>query len=214
MNIPKVAYQTFIMLKNNSLFEGIYRIAGKIMRKNIRPEKKAQWIHNEVDKQIAHLFEDQAVARHVSCRQGCNACCHSQVSVIQEEADLLAMKVQKGLKIDWERLEKQALAGNDAAKWYQIPYKVRACVFLSDSGMCRVYEDRPSVCRTNFVVGDPADCSTEDGQLRPVSLLKTYRADMVIAAQFQGSAESGTLPMMLVKALNQRLQVFNRKEKR
>ena len=44
------------------------------------------------------------------------------------------------------------------------PHQDRKCVFLNDQNECTIYDDRPSVCRTNTVLSDPAACSTEDGK--------------------------------------------------
>ena len=142
------------------------------------------------------------VQKHLSCQKGCSACCHTQVSATQEEALLLTEHIQNGLEIDKERLYVQQKAGTSAKDWFQLDYQDRACIFLSDGGECRVYEDRPSVCRTNFVISNPALCDTSDGKEKPIRLLSTLKSDMVIYAAFKESKKSGTLPALLWECLN------------
>lgn len=163
---------------------------------------RARFAHQEIDRQIEVLFQDPAVARHSSCKRGCSACCHSQVSINQDEAELLALKVLRGeITIDIARLAKQKDAGDAAAKWYQIAYKERGCVFLDDDGACQIYANRPGVCRTNYAVSAPELCSTEDGVEKPHRLLTTQAADMVLAASFIAAKAGGAMPRMLWDAI-------------
>jgi uncharacterized protein len=152
------------------------------------------------------LFEDEIVQENVKCGKGCSFCCHTQVSVTRDEAELLAQRIIDGIDIDLERLYRQSKAENSSGEWYKMDHKTRACVFLGPEGECTVYEDRPSVCRTNNVVSDPANCSTEDGKEKSVRLLNTYASDMIIMAHFSNSKENGALPQMLFRSLDNRVQ--------
>jgi Fe-S-cluster containining protein len=63
---------------------------------------------------------------------------------------------ESNIPIDWSRLELQSkLTDNSYRKESD---KNRSCVFLDDSGACKVYEHRPSACRRHFVISDPKLC--------------------------------------------------------
>ncbi len=154
-----------------------------------------------VDLEIKTLFDDDLVKENVSCKSGCAACCHTQVSITFDEAELLASKIVEGTEVDLRRLRKLADTQNNAEDFYRLSYEDRACPFLGDGNICSAYEDRPSVCRTNNVVSDPVLCETKDGNEKPVRLLNTHKADMIVMASFKNSKENGALPTMLWKAL-------------
>ncbi|MCM2351858.1 MAG: YkgJ family cysteine cluster protein [Bacteriovoracaceae bacterium] len=92
-------------------------------------------------------------------------------------------------------------AKNDSDAFFKIQYEDRKCIFLGDDGACTVYEDRPSVCRTNAVIGDASQCDTSVS-VQPVRLIKTPKSDVAIYAFFENAEASGTLPYMVGKALN------------
>ncbi|MCO4794193.1 MAG: YkgJ family cysteine cluster protein [Bacteriovoracaceae bacterium] len=161
--------------------------------------------HNEIDQSIKTLFLDSAVKDNVKCGKGCSFCCHTQVSVTRDEAELLSQRIIDGLDIDLEKLYLQSKSENKASEWYKLDHEARGCVFLDESGECKVYDDRPAVCRTNNVISEPVNCSTEDGQERPVRLLNTYASDMITMAFFINSKENGALPYLLFKTLEKRI---------
>jgi uncharacterized protein len=147
------------------------------------------------------LFENDVVSSNVTCKKGCTACCHTQVSVTADEAALLANRITSGTEIDTARLLVQGEALNDSQNWYELPYQLRACVFIGDQGECTVYDDRPSVCRTNNVFSSPRDCSTLDGKEKPVRLLNTEIADLLLIGSYIHSMDNGALPHMLWREL-------------
>lgn len=72
------------------------------------------------------------VARHrerLRCRAGCHACCSDDITVFEVEADRIVAR-HEGL-----------LEHGD-------PHPEGACAFLDVDGRCRIYEERPYVCRT------------------------------------------------------------------
>ena len=204
IRLPGVAKKTFENLKDQTFYRKITKGLVKKLRKAASPVKRARLAHRLIDEKLQKLFQDKTVQKHVKCSKGCTACCHTQVSVTEEEAQLLAQRVKEGVEIDYARLKEQANAGSSPESWYKKPYESRACVFLGENGECRVYEDRPSVCRTNFVVSDPYFCSTKDGKVRNVRLLNTFEADMAVAGLFFETESSGTLPQKLYEALGRK----------
>jgi hypothetical protein len=84
-------------------------------------------LHREVDKQAGAL-----AGRHrerLECRKGCTDCCVDGIRVFGIEAERIC-RGSAGL------LEKGE------------PHPPGACAFLDGEGACRIYEDRPYVCRT------------------------------------------------------------------
>jgi Fe-S-cluster containining protein len=84
-------------------------------------------LHAEVDARAAAL-----AARHAGrlrCGRGCSACCIDGLAVFEVEAQRIA------------RAHPELLAEGE-------PHMPGACAFLDAAGACRVYADRPYVCRT------------------------------------------------------------------
>ncbi len=200
MNVPAIAQKTFDLLKNETLALEIIQLVLKKLNKMHEPIKRARFIHRLVDEASAQSFSSSTVKELSPCKKGCSACCHTQVSVTQDEAHLLAQKVSEGVEIDLQRLLSQASAKNTATDYYAMSFEQRKCVFLDEEGACSVYADRPSVCRTNVVLGSADQCDTKDS-IKPTRLVKTQEADLVIYASYLNSENSGTLSYMLAKAL-------------
>lgn len=71
-------------------------------------------------------------ARHgerLRCRAGCHACCTDGITVFEVEADRIVARHQELLE-------------------HGEPHAEGACAFLDGEGRCRIYEERPYVCRT------------------------------------------------------------------
>lgn len=198
---PAVAYRTYQMLKDQKGFKDLYRKTVNRLRYFNSSIKRAELVHKLVDLEMNELFKDDVISKNVTCKASCTACCHTQVSITQDEADLLAREITNGAQVDLKRMRNLSETGNDADLFYKTPYEERACPFLDDSGLCTVYENRPSVCRTNNVISDPAFCETKGGVEQPVRLLNTHKADMIIMASFKSNPENGALPQMVWKAL-------------
>jgi hypothetical protein len=200
MNVPAIAKRTFDKLKNDPPYKAIFEAVVATLKQIPTPRQRAYLIHETVDDFNKEAFSHPLVKELSPCKQGCSACCHTQVSITQDEAELLAHRVQQGIGVDMQKLEIQALAGNDSDAYFDLSFEDRRCVFLDDQGSCRVYEDRPSVCRTNVVLGDANQCDTSNG-FSDTRLVLTPKSDMAIYGSFHVSALSGTLPYMLYKTL-------------
>jgi len=84
-------------------------------------------LHDEVDRDAGAL-----VARHgdrMQCRRGCHSCCVDEITVFEIEAERI-------------RRAHPDLLSEGA------PHPPGACAFLDAEGACRIYADRPYVCRT------------------------------------------------------------------
>jgi Fe-S-cluster containining protein len=84
-------------------------------------------LHDQVDARAGELALYHADRLH--CAHGCYACCVDDLTVFSIEAERI-------------RAAHPDLLKNG------IPHPPGACAFLGDQGECRVYDDRPYVCRT------------------------------------------------------------------
>ena len=179
------------------------------------PIARARKSHQYVDGFNKEVLENPVAQKFLSCHKGCDACCHTQVSVNADEAKLLAKRViEDDIQIDLQKLYIQGDAENCGKSWFEIPYELRGCVFLDAGGECRVYEDRPSVCRTNAAFSDPKMCETRDGVEKPVRLLNTDKADIVTITSYQASGRAGTLPLMLWYELDRASETSKKRPKK
>lgn len=135
---------------------------------------RARVFHQRMDAEMG-----SAAQWKPSCHKGCSGCCHCEVEVTADEADLLAEVVRSGLDIDRARLARQATRPRKSPAWV-VPLSVESrCVFLGNDGACRVYEERPSACRKLLVVSPPAACVTIGAQTSPI---QAPRAEILISA--------------------------------
>lgn len=84
-------------------------------------------LHAEIDRESAALgllHRDR-----LQCRRGCHACCVDELTVTRIEA---------------ERIRRAHPALLAAGR----PHAPGACAFLDDDGACRIYAERPAVCRS------------------------------------------------------------------
>ena len=213
LNFPKIAYRNFQQLKHDFNFIKITKSLINRLKKHGDKKKRAKLAHKEVDYHLKNLFRDPAVKEQISCKKGCHACCHGQVSITSDEAILLGSRVLDGLDIDLELLYEQSLVKNSPANWFKLDFNRRRCLFLDDFGHCRIYEDRPIVCRTNFAISDPKHCSTEQTHENTVRILNTLNSDMATVGAFQASKENGAMPYMLYRALDKLLEEKSLKTK-
>lgn len=99
-------------------------------------------LHAEVDERARSLSEVHA--ERLQCRRGCSACCVDGLTVFEVEAERIRRRRA-------ELLETAA------------PGAQGGCAFLDNDGACRVYEDRPYVCRTQGLPLRWLD-ETDDGE--------------------------------------------------
>jgi hypothetical protein len=97
-------------------------------------------LHDEVDREVRALATVHA--DRLQCRRGCHACCVDELTVTQVEAERI------------RRAHPELLAAGT-------PHPVGACAFLDGEGACRVYAERPLVCRSQ---GLPLQIFFEDEQ--------------------------------------------------
>jgi Fe-S-cluster containining protein len=119
----------------------------------------------------AHRLLNPAIEQSTvtpTCKKGCGACCHLEVEITTDEAELLAEEVRAGFALDMTQLNNQASRERKAASWLRGVHPENRCVFLGQDQACQVYESRPSICRKHVVASDPQDCMVLDRQPQPI----------------------------------------------
>ena len=111
-------------------------------------------LHQEVDLAAAALAERHRERLH--CGRGCHACCVDGIRVFEVEAERI-------------RSNHRALVESG------LPHQSGGCAFLGDAGECRIYPDRPYVCRTQGLPlrwleqADPAELFVEHRDICPLN---------------------------------------------
>ncbi len=107
----------------------------------------------------------------VSCKVGCCGCCHGEVEVTTDEAEILRNRVAGGVEVDLDRLKAQASRERRSPEWAKFWSVENRCVFLGEGGACRIYEDRPAACRRLLVTTPPEACTTLGAAIAPVRIV-------------------------------------------
>jgi len=92
-------------------------------------QQSVKQFHRDIDTRVAEI-----VARNhgrLKCGRGCSGCCDDNITVFEVEANQIRSAAH----------HRQLLATG-------MPHPDGACAFLDHEGMCRVYDVRPYVCRT------------------------------------------------------------------
>eukprot|EP01126_Amoeba_proteus_P049277 TRINITY_DN5751_c0_g2_i6.p1 TRINITY_DN5751_c0_g2~~TRINITY_DN5751_c0_g2_i6.p1 ORF type:complete len:296 (-),score=65.76 TRINITY_DN5751_c0_g2_i6:169-1056(-) len=172
-------------------------------------------------------------ARNISCKKGCNHCCHRLVNVTSDEAPILARqlaRIEGGnvtekvffhhhrpppppqpttfhyLFKTIERLKSQLAISAKPFEYWLAPSRDTRCVFLDQEGTCSIYDKRPLECRLWRVETDPYLCSkraTRDGE-SPGQRLVAIPLEMFYSAAVSAS-ELGR-PLVLQEAILMELE--------
>lgn len=128
--------------------------------------KALRVVYDELDADLTRHRDHVARAGHpVSCKRGCNACCHlvtwatpTEAKGIVEHLERDPLRRQYLHDVVMPRAREQAAMLRDETmthrRWHD---EQRACPLLLD-GSCSVYRLRPIVCRTLLVISDPKAC--------------------------------------------------------
>eukprot|EP01126_Amoeba_proteus_P049275 TRINITY_DN5751_c0_g2_i3.p1 TRINITY_DN5751_c0_g2~~TRINITY_DN5751_c0_g2_i3.p1 ORF type:complete len:274 (-),score=58.32 TRINITY_DN5751_c0_g2_i3:169-990(-) len=150
-------------------------------------------------------------ARNISCKKGCNHCCHRLVNVTSDEAPILARqlaRIEGGNVTEKtiERLKSQLAISAKPFEYWLAPSRDTRCVFLDQEGTCSIYDKRPLECRLWRVETDPYLCSkraTRDGE-SPGQRLVAIPLEMFYSAAVSAS-ELGR-PLVLQEAILMELE--------
>jgi uncharacterized protein len=101
----------------------------------------------------------------VACKRGCSHCCHIQVLIPQEEADVIGKRIRrKAAYVKPPGRGRKDVAGFDFGYHNH-------CTFLIE-GECSIYENRPLACRLQYTLDiDALLCELGPGESPPVPYL-------------------------------------------
>jgi len=154
------------------------------LRKLRNKREVTQTFLKEVDLLLGKkLDREPEVSKKIACYKGCASCCHSRVTVTEDEAALLVHHAHKHrISIDTVRMNAQK--GVAATEWKNIPVADQRCIFLTETGTCSVYEVRPGVCRKHLVTSEPGKCNA-NAALSELERIFDYQAEVLISSMWQ-----------------------------
>lgn len=151
-------------------------------------------LHQLIDRELA-----PAAQFPISCRKGCVACCHYEVEITRDEADLLTVLALDDASLDRNRLRLQAARERKSPDWLRFGHPENRCVFLGEDGACRVYDHRPASCRKLLVTTPPEACGTPGASVVPIQLLLI---EIILSAALSlPDTVFASLPKLLAKSL-------------
>ncbi|RKZ82365.1 MAG: hypothetical protein DRQ39_10790 [Gammaproteobacteria bacterium] len=93
---------------------------------------------------IEKITKESGMNDTITCGAGCGFCCHAEIPVNSFEAIYLK-EVVSGLDIDEDALFIQLKADD----YNSLDFKKRRCTLLDNDDKCRIYKNRPLVCRSH-----------------------------------------------------------------
>lgn len=125
------------------------------------------------------------VAYQATCKQGCSFCCYQQVLITEDEGLLLSelVKEQPEVLVNGESLlaQREWPANETNGKWTH-PKELKRCAFLSNEGLCTVYESRPSACRNHRSVDPVYYCDEETQGHRKIRFINQIEIALILNA--------------------------------
>ena len=188
--ISKVDFENFLTILHDALLE-----AQNKLRSVPAGSSRARKLHQLVDQEIER--ENQIEA---SCKKGCSACCYIEVEITSYEAEILEKLINEGLLIDRQQLLLQSSREVGDLLWKKSSHFTKnQCVFLNKFGDCRIYEERPVMCRRHSVTSPAHLCATLDAA---ITLRYFPMVDVLISAANEDlELQVGPLAKMLQQKL-------------
>ena len=192
-NLSKLQFEAFL----NSLDQTLDQ-ARKQLGQVPEGVPRARKLHSLVDQEIAQAHHIKA-----SCQKGCSACCHIEVEITSYETEILATLINDGHQIDSQRLAEQSERAVGDSRWKKSSQDPsNQCIFLSPSGDCSIYDDRPVMCRRHSVTSPAYLCATLEA---PVILRYFPMVDVLISSANEDlNLQIGPLAKILMKKLNKK----------
>lgn len=147
--------------------------------------ERTQLVHQRVDELIEALVaRDQRFGYPLPfCHKGCANCCHELVYCTDEEARRIHdYCTQERIGIDHAKLTRQlGFIGADerldhtgVTNWNDQEEVDQSCVFLGADLACKVWSERPLVCRVHLAEGTDRHCRPHNGVEDPEALGISY----------------------------------------
>lgn len=129
-------------------------------------------------------FTEEERKERIKCQKGCGECCKMYTSILQCEAKYILRRAKlEDVAIDWERLERQV--GKKEKDFYTMGDD-KKCVFLSESGSCKIYDYRPCACRVYMVADKGTPCTMEYEELVQQIFMVSPEAFLTAAFDLEG----------------------------
>lgn len=159
---------------------------------------RGRLVHSLVEKEIS-----AAAHIRVSCAKGCGTCCHFEVDITGDDAEVLVDAIEGGVNIDLARLRGIATRDRKDEIWQKGPVPENRCVFLDDSYSCRVYESRPTSCRKHAVTSPAELCKQIESTNMSVRMIPMVEVIQSATLNLDDSVY-GSFAKMLVAKLDER----------
>lgn len=134
----------------------------------------------------------------VPCKAGCAGCCSRHIIIYMAEAIIIYEKLKSDKRWDEVKTRAQAqlpiIGKTDPLSWFKLNI---SCPVLGTDKKCLVYQVRPAMCSTHFVLSDPKLCDpwgVGAGKYEPLDLDALYRS---FCAKLENMVGSGVLRMRL-----------------
>lgn len=156
-------------------------------------------------RKVQALIDEQVeLSAHIktTCQKGCGACCHLEVEITRDDAEILADSIASGIGVSSDDLLQLAQRQRLDSEWTKGAVPSNRCVFLGPDNACRNYENRPSVCRKHSVVSPVIECEKPGGT--PIPKVMPLAEIILSAAINQNHNDFAALPKMLQRVLDER----------
>lgn len=138
------------------------------------------------------------VMESMSCRKGCAACCHINVTITLEEAAVIAAYcAENDIPINQAYMQEQV----KLSEYHLARSAISACAFLKDKE-CSIYEVRPMSCRKHFVQSHPLYCDLKLVGNHETEIFFHPAVEIFMAAVLSASiTQTGRLPKMVLEVI-------------
>lgn len=89
MKFPAIAKKNYEALNKDPQYANIVQIVFEQLLAVPDSARRAEVVHELVDHFNRSVFENDLVKGMSPCKQGCSHCCHNEVSVTEDEIDLI-----------------------------------------------------------------------------------------------------------------------------
>lgn len=171
-----------------NLYDEVSNISAEVFWKELRTisenylaagKERSQIFHQIIDEKLAALIERDKRYGYPPpyCHKGCCNCCHEVIYCTDEEAEAIHKYCQENkISIDYEKIKRQLThievdQKNDhtgITTWNDQKEEDQSCVFLDKTdGACKVWQERPFVCRVHLAEKTNQYCRPHNGEANP-----------------------------------------------
>lgn len=143
-----------------------------------------EYAHQAIDK----INEQTGINDKASCSKSCVFCCYGEIDMSHTEASLIFSVIKQfNIPVDMELVARQ----NKRAH-HKLKYADKRCAMLSDEGLCKIYDHRPSICRLYNSTDAPENCDESKGTPN-VGTMRTIEGFAITIALLLLDEENGNM---------------------